>query len=332
MKTIDLLHQLITLIQKKPETVMELNWNEVTECILEEWSNCNLLYDAGQYQKLHMKLTSLCKSLSESVNEFSCKKVMLFLEEIILCLSFIPNPEVTEKKIYQANFDHECLRHVKNHTTVILGDSHVNFFSGNEMLTFLPIGTDFNICPQILDLNYSVIHMGPCLAYTSDSESSTFEFQKKLQILENSFLEPNANIVVSLGEIDLRVHVWKQVKLQNKSYTEIVDDILSHYENMLLSLNNKSYHVSVWGPIASQTDNSPVDPRFPRCGSEQERNMATQYFNDRLAFFCKKNGIGFYTIFYNMITEDFHTLDRYLSPDHFHLGQKAWEILTDNIY
>ncbi|MDE6518587.1 MAG: hypothetical protein K2L18_12205, partial [Acetatifactor sp.] len=78
-----------------------------------------------------------------------------------------------------------------------------------------------------------------------------------------------------------------------------------------------------WGPVTSQSETCPVDPRFPRNGTETERNMATAYFNRKLSLFCQQNGIPFLSIFNRLVTPDYLTLDQYYSPDHCHLGQAA---------
>ena len=111
--------------------------------------------------------------------------------------------------------------------------------------------------------------------------------------------------------------------LQNKSYEEIVDDILHQYYSFLLNMKNRGYSLYCWGPIATQTDACPIDPNFPRNGSEEECNHATAYFNQQLLSFCKQNDIGYLFIFEQMITSDFKTRSEYLSADCFHLSQRA---------
>lgn len=120
--------------------------------------------------------------------------------------------------------------------------------------------------------------------------------------------------------------MFKQAALQGKSYKEIVDDILAKYLPFLLYLQSQGYRVSCWGPIASQKESCPLNPKFPRNGSEKERNLATAYFNQRLSEMCGEHGILFLSVFDKMISPNFETLEQYLSSDGCHLGQNALSI------
>ena len=167
------------------------------------------------------------------------------------------------------------------------------------------------------------MHLGPCLAYTCNQSDTSMHFHEKVEFLCNNFIKPGAHIICSLGEIDLRVHVIPQSRRQQRTYQEIVNDILAEYFSFLLSLKESGYHVYCWGPIASQPEICPIDPAFPRNGTETERNMATLYFTYQLALLCQQHGIPFLSIFDQMITDDFHTKEEYLSADHCHLSQQA---------
>ena len=129
--------------------------------------------------------------------------------------------------------------------------------------------------------------------------------------------------MVSLGEIDIRVHVLKQSKDQNRPVNDIINDIIAHYLSFLIDLQAKGYKVYCWAPIASQSDLSPIDPAFPRYGTETDRNKATLYFTDRLNELCIPHGIKVLSIARLMMNDDLKTRTEYLSLDHFHLSQSA---------
>lgn len=329
MKTIELLNELYEKIESNPELCMRLDWMDLSAGIKEELSYYELFYPSSQYDNLILYIEALFQQMLEATNTFEIPALLANLKGVISSLTFLPDLDETEKKIFQANLDHALSRYYKEHTTLVVGDSHVNFFSGNEKLTFEPIGMDFNICPQRNHLDYTVFHLGPCLAYTSRKYDSTYHFREKLELLHEKHFLPGSKIILSLGEIDLRVHVYPQMIKRDCQYTEVVDDILQNYEKTILWLVENGYQVCIWGPIASQPDSAPYDSRFPRNGSEIFRNEATKYFNDTLSKWCKQNEISFMTIFYDMITPDFHTKVEYLSADVCHLGQKAMEIFPD---
>ena len=169
---------------------------------------------------------------------------------------------------------------------------------------------------------FTPLHLGPCLAYNCN-RYQTSSFREKTEYLCQNFIQPHAHILCCLGEIEIRVHVFMQAALQGRTYRQIVDDILVQYIEFLLRLKAQGYQVSCWGPIASQSESCPMDIRFPRSGTEEDRNRATEYFNRQLARLCRKHGMLFLSIFDKMITSDYQTQEQYLSPAHCHLGQEA---------
>lgn len=212
----------------------------------------------------------------------------------------------------------------------IIGDSHTNFFGGNETLYWQKIEG----IPEEIDDGrdayplFKIFHFGPRLAFSADKEGSNGRVVEKTRYLaESGMLPAKASVMVSLGEIDCRVHVKKQSELQNKTVENIIDDILVHYENYLKMLQGYGYNVICWGPVASQKE-CEVDPAYPRYGSEEERNEITEIFNRKLKNFCSANSMGFSTLFYEMIDSDYKTKPEFLSADGVHLSQR---VLPDGI-
>ncbi len=323
MQTIPILRQLIHTIQLHPPVASSIPWDDIRSCIVAEYECCASIYPASQLGSIQQDLDGILADARQSYAKADATKTIGFLEKIIFALKLLPEAGHIDALLNQANFDHACLNHYKNNTIIVLGDSHVNFFSGNENLSFLPIGHDINTCPLHTAYHFTPLHIGPCLAYNCNRANTTFQFQEKAAYLCQNFIRPNARIICCLGEIDLRVHVFKQARLQNKNYTQIVDDILSEYIQFLITLKKKGYQVYCWGPIASQTQNCPLDPMFPRNGLETERNAATAYFNRQLSSLCRRHNIIFLSIFDKMITDSYHTLEQYLSADRCHLSQRA---------
>lgn len=225
-----------------------------------------------------------------------------------------------------AKFEDAGLKHQRNNTIIVLGDSHVNFFSGNEKLAFEPIGHKINICPCINGAPFTVMHLGACLAYNVLKYDTYYHFREKYELLIKKFIKPNAMIVFSLGEIDIRTHVYKQAAIRNLSYKSVVKEIVDRYFSFLLEVKDKGFKPVCWGPIASQPDVCPINENFPRNGSEVERNKATEFFTDYMRSLCQENDILFLSVFDKMITADYHTLKEYLCEDYCHLSQRAMEI------
>jgi len=323
MRTIQILLELINSIKTNPSLAAMLPWEDIGLCISAELECRDGLYPEEQLIRTKQLFQELVDEAGQCALAGDIEAVIARFREIIFALQVLPEAEYTDRLLCQANFDHACLQHCKNNTVIVLGDSHVNFFSGNEELSFLPIGRDINTCAGNTPYPFTPLHLGPCLAYTCNRYNTTSSFREKAEYLCQNFIQPHARILCCLGEIDIRVHVFRQTKLQNRTYQEIVDDILSQYIQLLLRLQEQGYRVSCWGPVASQKETCPLDPKFPRNGTETERNMATAYFTRQLAQLCAEHDILFLSIFEQMITPDYLTLDQYLSPDHCHLGQKA---------
>jgi len=224
---------------------------------------------------------------------------------------------------------------LKNLNTIkVIGDSHCNFFSGHELICFKKINkTGINNCNDLLD-KFTTFHLGPALAYNLNKYNTQTQAREKVEYLIKSQLVPNnSTIICCFGEIDIRVHVLKQAKEQNKSIESVIHNILNNYLEFLLFLkqNNSVY---VWGPIPTQKDgleeNEYIKKYFPCYGTEIDRNKATMIFNQELKKICEENDIGFLSIFDKLIDENYHTKIDYIA-DGCHLSQKAWVYANDEL-
>lgn len=323
MQTIQILRQLIQSIKIHPSVIPSIPWDDIYSCLLTEFECCASIYPASQSESINRLIAEIITAARQASSDLQTNQVISSLEKLVFSLEFLPEASHIDTLLNQSNFDHACLNHYRNNTIIVLGDSHVNFFSGNENLTFLPIGHDINTCICNTSYPFTPLHTGPCLAYNCNRAGTTFRFHEKTDYLCQNFIQPHAKIICCLGEIDLRVHVFKQTKLQNRTYQQITDDILAEYIRFLIYLKEQRYRVYCWGPIASQTEACPPDPMFPRNGTEIERNRATAYFNRQLSDLCQKYGIIYLSIFDKMITDNYQTLEQYLSPDRCHLSQNA---------
>lgn len=323
MRTIQIFLELIHSILSNPAVVALLPWDDIRLCINAELECRDGLYSPQRIPHRNLLFQTMVDEAIQYASIGDAEAVAARLQQIVFALQALPETEYTDRLLEQANFDHACLRHYRDNTVIVLGDSHVNFFSGNEELSFLPIGQEINTCADNTDYPFTPLHLGPCLAYNCNRYQTSTSFREKTDYLCQSFIRPHSRILCCLGEIDIRVHVFKQARLQGKTYQQIVDSILVPYMEFLLRLQQQGYQVSCWGPIASQSEACPLDPRFPRNGTEQERNMATACFTERLSELCRKHDILFLSVFEKMITPDYLTLEQYLSPDRCHLGQAA---------
>ena len=122
-------------------------------------------------------------------------------------------------------------------------------------------------------------------------------------------------------EIDCRVHVQKNAEKQNVDISVVVDDVIKNYGEYLMYIKSRGFDVWTFGPPCTQSDSAIIDPRYPRYGTEIERNKISQVFNDKLKKFCDNNGIKFRTLFPKLIDKDFSSIDGALC-DGCHLDEK----------
>ena len=327
MQTITLLNKLDNIAENNIDALSSFNWSDINECILLELSLLSGLYDSQQSLNIQNRISFILSSCEQYTRLHNTPRLRNCLAELIGIVTALPSSAHYDAIQAQNRFEHAALHHYRNNTTIVLGDSHVNFFSGNELLTYIPLTHGINLCPATNgSSSFTVLYLGAALAYTCCKTGTSVGFYDKVLYLLSDFIRPAARIIVSLGEIDVRVHIFQQTQKRGCSYQTIADDILNKYFSFLLFLKSENFEVSCWGPIASQKDDSPQNPDFPRFGTEVERNLATEYFNKRLAEFCAREDITFLSIFSNMITDDHHTRAEYLSSDHFHLSQSAREL------
>lgn len=271
-----------------------------------------------------------------------------YINEIrkVLVQKEIPNEKIVcqPRKVYLNVYQQDLLKLMETflkkrdfcrekHPLIIIGDSHVSLFGGYDQISFLPLMfpecgyinyIDNGVYPQ-----YFSIHLGPVLAYHANMNNSSTRGREKVDFLCEQFIPHNSRLMFSYGEIDLRVWVLKQAEIRKCTYKEVIDDILEHYLEFLLEMQSRGYDVSVWGPIATQKDDAMYDESFPRYGAEQERNHATEYFNQQLQCQCEQHGIGFFSIFNKLIDSDYRSKQEYYLGDGVHLNQKAMTLAKE---
>lgn len=214
---------------------------------------------------------------------------------------------------------------------VVIGDSHSRFFSGATPETEVTVHWDengefcYNAGP---DRRFCSFKLGPALAFNLTRGGATRALEKYKWLSQN-LLNKGDILICVFGEIDVRMHVFKHVT-EEKSYKSVIDEICDHYVEFLKIVKEDGFHPIVWGPIASQKDEwrRLVDP--PAIGAEQDRNMATEYFNQRMKKECDANGWGFMSIFESLIDGDYRTRAEYIC-DKCHLGSNAKPLLEGEL-
>ncbi len=319
----EVLEKLIKTIKTDNSVCWQVPVDDVIYLVTGLLADCQLIISSDEFCELEARINYIQDKLKSATSEKNSVKFIEFLNRALEIIEELPD----EKSICEINYG-ICREHYMNGNTIaIIGDSHVNFFSGNETLRFISIGNDINYCPQVLmQYPFTCFHLGSCLAYNCCKEGTQNEFFEKMNYLMKDFLVPGSKVVLSLGEIDLRCHVFKQTVKQKCSYERIVTGILDNYFNEVDYILEKGFEVYLWGPIATQKNDCPIGTYFPRVGSETERNMATSFFTIEAEKRCKDRDIPFMSIFNSMVSSSFETDGHYISSDKCHLSQCALNI------
>lgn len=326
----DMITALYNKLKNNIGAMAEIDWLDVevycTACV----AGRGEIYNNDEYELLNDNMHYLCKEISKRVGMNDYRTAILMLAELSGIVRAMPEIDHYREVIYQAEFDKMLAEHYLKDTFIVLGDSHANFFSGREMLSYTNIGNGMHWFKTINDLPVTALHIGPGLAYNSMKYGTTSRFLEKTEFILDNYIKKNTKILVALGEVDCRAHVFKQVEKQSRDYHEIIDDIADNYIRYLKMIKNRGYTVGCWGPIASQSEGVPVHPddrKYPRSGTEIERNKATEYFNKCLERLCADADIRFITLFPQLIDIDYKTISALYSEDGVHLSQKAMPLV-----
>ena len=208
------------------------------------------------------------------------------------------------------------------------GDSHISFFGdyyreeGLGSKVFDYANNIYYIEPNITP--FFPFHIGPALAYNLNKYGTKTAAREKIEYLINNFIPPNGRLLFCFGEIDIRVHVIKQSEKKKVPVIDIIENIVDNYMAFLKSLKG-GHEIIVWGSVAQQSDDIPIDVNYPRYGSMISRNQATELYNKILKVACDENGFTFVSIFPFLVNENMETKGE-CYMDAVHISRKCWKI------
>jgi hypothetical protein len=198
------------------------------------------------------------------------------------------------------------------------GNSHSHLFTGSAPSTF-GIG-------EIRNPYFTSISLGPTIAYNfyENHHNNLLNWVNKLNInKENDF------IMLVVGEVDCRVHLPRQVILQNRSIDEIVKECIDRFFRVYIDLKNKGYKVIGWGGHPSTTSGPSENPSEPIVGDCIFRNSISLSWDKHLETLCLKNKIPYITIIKDLINDNNLTdMDYFMDYCHLRLD-KVMEIIRN---
>jgi hypothetical protein len=127
------------------------------------------------------------------------------------------------------------------------------------------------------------------------------------------------DLVVSIGEIDIRAHAWRQYPrvMYSKTINEYIKELAHTLYSTLVRIQrrHKLNRCVLWGAPPAH-DNKLYNQDWPFSGSTSVRNRCVHLFNcefQRLVLANPTNGIGFATAYYAFVDSDFNSIN---DPSH----------------
>jgi len=130
---------------------------------------------------------------------------------------------------------------------------------------------------------------------------------------------PGQDLVVSVGEIDIRAHAWRHYPrvMYSKTINDYINDLAGLHYATLVRIQRK-YRLNrcvLWGAPPAH-DNKLYNQDWPFSGSTHVRNRCIHLFNSefqRLVLANPTNGVGFATAYYAHVNSDFNYVN---DPSH----------------
>ena len=201
-------------------------------------------------------------------------------------------------------------------------DSHSAVFSGEELMQPCWPEQASNKLPY-----FKSYRIGPATAYQISNKQFTIE-----SLINTLNLTSEDKLMFCFGEVDIRAHLVKQAKIQNRNISDVVIECVDRYVNSLCYYKKYGVEIIAWGPIASWCS-SKIYRGGPSFGSERERNWTTLCFNTALEYACLKENFKFVSIFSKMVNDDMTTIPDFLDDwegSHMHLSQRSMPYILES--
>lgn len=190
----------------------------------------------------------------------------------------------------------------------VIGNSHTRMFDNHK--------------------DFKTLGIGAATAHNINKEKSTTNSNRRLFEIINNIDKEKDSVILVLGEIDCRIHIYYQFKKNNEKYTisELMDNTIHNYNEVLKNLCEKGINFYVCG--------------IPPSGWEENINKYQWYatpeihckiyreFNDKLKIFCNENKYKYLDIYSKTVDEKGFMKKEY-AEDIVHLNSKALPFVID---
>lgn len=190
----------------------------------------------------------------------------------------------------------------------VFGDSHAGKFGGDDRFKLVgpPAPTAYG------------------LAHEKSKSESLFILQALLH-----FAEQNDIVLFSLGEIDCRVHIYRQSIIQKREANEIIFDVIKRYGRVLKDVRDHNpVNVAVMDvpPAVKQPNVYMVD----YYGTRDQRAEIARRFNIVLKDWCEKNQICFVEI-WPFLADERGWLKEEYAVDEVHVSEQVVPLVVQQL-
>ena len=178
-----------------------------------------------------------------------------------------------------------------------IGDSHSDF-SFRDI-----VETRFNIAPMTMHR-------------VRRDKINFLEILKKVDVN----ISYNSFVIFCFGEIDVRCHIFNQIKLGNLTEDEIINNLTTDYVSHIKTQNEFFEKIGILSITPTSTNiNGKGNRRYPYVGSDEERVIYTIKTNSILKKLCEENDITFIDTYKHYADENGMLL-RHMSDGSVHIG------------
>lgn len=237
-------------------------------------------------------------------------------------------PEFDERRraLLAAHLGHAPPRDLK--PIYCMGDSNVMFFAGSDRLRFIRYRRSAFWKPHWINRGLDLLplfrsfHIGPATAWKAGDLGSSTRSREKVDILLRKDVPPGSKVLLSLGEIDCRIHMTRAIIDGKKKMADLVDATAAKFVKFPTAIAAQGFEPLVWGPpqIVPRDENL-SSPTFPFIGPYELRRDITYAYIERLRYHCTENGIPMVAL-----AGCYHPRDEKADLENFHdnthLGQR----------
>lgn len=190
----------------------------------------------------------------------------------------------------------------------VVGDSHVFLFEG--------------VSPFV------ATWLGGATAYNLGRAGSTTRSGDKLEKALKAVDRSKDVLLVVVGEIDCRIHIYDQYMRRNRvqSIESLIDDTIDTYGSVLQRIRSRGYRVVVHSVSAAAREDNRYHARF--YADEATRSRIVQLFNQRLERWCAANDLEYFDV-YRLVRDDDGFLKEALTDDGIHLSKTALPVYQE---